>query len=116
MKKEIFVIWASILLFGTIFIQIISAEDILHDENSIFETRSDYQRLWIIGTITDISNGGFNIIQIEGKNGFFISNGWKGFNAGPIREKTFRIYDSTFQGYKNDIIIIGTAIEQSGPF
>jgi hypothetical protein len=116
MKKDMFVIGASILLFGITFVQIISAEDILHNENRIFETRSDCQRLWVIGTIKGISDGGFNIIQIKGKYGLFISNGWKGFNAGFIREKTFRIYNSTFHGFKNDKIIIGTAIEQSGPF
>jgi hypothetical protein len=116
MKKEMVVIGASILLFGTIFVQIIPAEDILSDENSIFEVGSDSQRLWIMGTINEISNGGFNIISIEGKNGVYISNGWKGFNAGLIREKTFRIYNSTFHGYLNDNVIVGTAIEQSGPF
>ena len=116
MKKEMFVIWASVLIFGTMFIQIISAEDILSGKNSIFETESDSQRLWIIGTIREISNAGFNIIRFEGNNGIYISNGWKGFNAGLIREKTFRIYNSTFQGYLDDNLIIGTALEQSGPF
>jgi hypothetical protein len=116
MKKEMFVIWASVLIFGTILIQIISAEDVMSDKNNIFETGSDSQRLWIIGTITEISNAGFNIVRIVGNNGIYISNGWKGFNAGLIREKTFRIYDSTFQGYLEDNLILGTAIEQSGPF
>lgn len=116
MKKVMYILCASFLILGTIFIPTISAEYILSTEDNVTVINADSQRLWIIGTITNISEEGFNIISFAGFNGIYISNGWKGLHLGLIKDKSFRIYNSTFQGYLNNNFIIGTAVEQSGPF
>ena len=112
MRKYVFVAWASVIILGTILVPTITANENIN----IGENSQETQRLWIIGTIKDYGDDYFNVISFVGVHGFYISSGWKGFNMGPINEKPFRIYNSSFKGILSDTLIIGTAIEQSGPF
>jgi len=112
MKKYVFVIWESVIILGTILVPTIKAnENINIDEN-----KEGTQRLWIIGTVKDYNDECFNVISFFGVTGFYISNGWKGFHMGSIHQEPFRIYNDSFKGILRKTMIIGTAIEQSGPF
>lgn len=79
-------------------------------------THDQVQRIYIFGMIENYDNSSFNVIFFYGKIGFYISKGWKGVYLGRIRDVSFRIYESSFQGIINEDFILGTGIQQSGPF
>jgi hypothetical protein len=113
MKKKLYVLLGSLIILGTIFLPVISARndtDFIDDNQLVI---NDSQRLFIIGAISNISDEGFNVISFVGKTGIYISFGWKGLSAGPIREKYFRILSNTFKGYLEDNFIFGGAVEQT---
>ena len=112
MKKYVFVILASTIMLGTILFPTITANENIN----ISEKSLNIQRLWVIGKIKSFNDSHFNIISFIGIVGFYVSNGWKGFHIGSICEKPFRIYNDSFRGILSNYLIIGTAIEQSGPF
>jgi len=112
MKKHVFVIWASVIILGTILVPTINA----NENKNISENSKGIQRLWIIGTIKNYDDNSFNVISFVGVHGFYISSGWKGFHIGSINEVPFRIYNDSFRGILSETLIIGTAIQQSGPF
>jgi hypothetical protein len=83
----------------------------------IFEKNSDQvQHLFIIGSIKNIDTSGFNLIFFYGESGFYLSVGWKGGSMGRIKNMHFTIYENSFHGCIIKNFILGTAIQQSGPF
>lgn len=101
-----------ILIVGSIPVAAsIKETDPMHGKNS-----DQVQRLFIIGTIKNVDNSGFNLILFYGKVGFYISVGWKGGYMGQIRDNSFTIYASSFHGFINEHFIIGTGLQQVGPF
>jgi hypothetical protein len=104
----------------SLFILIIGSISVTASMNEIVQIPAkngdQVQHLFIIGTIKNINNSSFNLIFFYGKVGFYISVGWKGGYVGRIRDSHFTIYEDSFHGFINEHFIIGTAIQQSGPF
>jgi hypothetical protein len=74
------------------------------------------QHLFIIGSIKNVDNSSFNLLFFYGGAGFYLSIGWKGGYVGRIKDTHFTIYENSFHGFITEHFIIGTAIQQSGPF